>query len=546
MAQILKTFDDLIDHCREQLGVQESDTTAVNKIKRALNHFYINEVIPFKRWNWLTKHTKIIHKQFYTGGTASVTPDSATVTLSVAPSSAIGSLTNYYFAVDGFDEVYTISAHTSESTTVTLSSTFQGTVNTAAAFAVWTDRIALPADCREVFEMWHNRLPTTMEGKGHKEFLQLRNMGPRASGLPQAFYVGDYFDPSGGSETETDRYRVANIWPAYTDQNVTISVDYAQEVDALDATTDEPVMPIEDRNVLVHGALSELWRTIARNPEEAANSFQLYQNKLSRMAGKIENGFDAPILTPKSSYLRSKRASRIGTLSNRAFGDGAIGMGSSSYSAPTYLANVTINGATITGNVTVSSGITIDGVDISVLSSDLTAHIADTSTHGTSGNILGDTDTQTVTNKTLAVASNNITSTTNRVAQYNSSTGNLEAADITGTELTYLNDVEGLSSVSLTDNTTNGTALSFAHASFDVVYVEYSIKRGAGNVEAGVLVLGTDGTNTSLGQTVYSTLGTLGTTFNSTISGANVLLRYTTTSTGTGVTMKYKLSKRQA
>jgi hypothetical protein len=546
MALILKTFDDIADHCREQLGVQSGDTNALNKIKRAINHYYINEIVPFKRWNWLTKHTKVIHKQFYTGGTASVTPDSTTVTLSVAPSSSIGSLTNYYFAVDGFDEVYDISAHTSESVTLTLSSAYQGVVNTEAAFAIWTDRVALPTDCREVFSMWHNRLPNPMEGRGHKEFIAIRNQGPRAQGLPTDFYVGDYFDPSGGAETEADRYRLVNIWPAYTDQSVTLSVDYAQEVSALSSDDDEPVLPLEDRNVIVYGALSELWRTIARNPEESANAYQMYQTKLARMAGKIEGGFDAPILAPKAGYLRSKRASRIGALSSRGFGGTMTGSGGSSYSAPTYLADVTINGATITGNITVSASVTIDGRDISVDGATMDAHIAaTTSVHGITdtADLLTTSNTKTVTNKTLAVASNSITSTASRVGVYDSG-GSLTASAITSAELTYLDDVEALTSLAMSDNQVAAADVAtWTLASFDSIHILYSLSRGASNKEMGQIVLTTDGTSAGLAQGVISSLGTLGVTFTADVSAGTVRLRYTSTSTGTAPAMKYNVIK---
>ncbi len=47
--------------------------------------------------------------------------------------------------------------------------------------------------------------------------------------------------------------------------------------------------------------------------------------------------------------------------------------------------------------------------DINTINAALTPHLADTSTHGTTGDIVGTSDAQALTNKTLVVASNTVT-----------------------------------------------------------------------------------------------------------------------------------------
>lgn len=523
-AKKLLTFIDLINYCQEQLGLQSGDTNAKNKIKRAINNWYVNEIVPFKRWMWLRKTSRVIHKTYYAVGTCAVTPDSATVTLSTAVSALVGasgSFTGYKFAVEGFDEIYDISAHTALSTTVTLASTYQGTVSTATTYKIWKDYIALPTDCREVVEMWHNRQQKTMEGKGAQEFRQIVAQAPRALSLPAAFHVDDFFDPSGGAETESDRYRIARLYPAITDQNVTINFDYVQEVDALDADDDEPLLPIEDRIVICYGALSDLWRTIARNPEESSTSLGMYQAKIARMAGKIEEGFDSPTISPKGSYLRNKRTSRIG--SSRNFAIGAMGAGSSSYSSPTYLEAVTINGATVTGNITVNSGITIDGRDISVDGATLDAHIADT-TDAHDASAISFSPTGTISSSDVQAAISELDS------------------DISALNTAYLTNTVALTSVTLTDNATT-TAITIPFASFNALKVDYYASRGSSIFRAGQLMLVTDGTNTSMGESIYAVLGTVGLTLTATISGSDVIIQGACTSTGTNVTFKYKMHR---
>ena len=62
--------------------------------------------------------------------------------------------------------------------------------------------------------------------------------------------------------------------------------------------------------------------------------------------------------------------------------------------------------------------------------------------NGSANVILDDTSSaNTLTNKTIVVSSNFITSTVNRVAQFNSGSGNLEASSVTNTELGYVSGV---------------------------------------------------------------------------------------------------------
>jgi hypothetical protein len=293
------------------------------------------------------------------------------------------------------------------------------------------------------------------------------------------------------------------------------------------------------------------------------------------MAGKIQDSLDKPRIEPESHYLVTRRGGRTGSRGASAFANGG-----SSASSPTYAENITINGATISGNVTVNSGITIDGVDISVLSSDVTAHIADTSTHGITSTIVGISETQTLTNKTIDADSNTITNIENadikaaaaiarsktasgtayRIlandsagvmsenaaitasrAVVSDSNGQLAASAITSTEVTYLDDVEALTSVTLTDNATT-TAASWTVASFDSVIVEYSASRGSANKETGKILIASDGTNAAIAASAAS-IGTLGLTWSADISAGSLRLRATLTSTGTNIALKYKAQK---
>lgn len=560
MAYILKDFSDIQRAVKSELKIQDSETSSDTRIQADINMIYINEVAPLKNWKWLRKNTRLEHKPYFSTGTATVTPDSTTVTLTNAPTT---SKTGYFFATDSFDEIYYISSHTASSTTVTLSSPYTGTYSTTATFKIWTDAIALPVNCRETFEVRHFFGSSNMEGVGLQEFRRLVSSSKRAAARPEIYTTDDFYDPSttGDGETESDRYRVLRVHPSQNSNSTTLEIDYIQDVTALDLDADEPLMPISDRIVLFYGAASLAWSR-ERNPEEAARCWQLFQNKLASMAAKNgEDSMDKPQLVPDNFYMSQKRQGRF--MARR--GVGTTGGGGASYTSPNFIQNANIStGNTLTGNLSVDSGITIDGVDISVLATEhdamydlasgkiLVGNSSNVATQVTpSGDITISTAGVTAIaagvivnadiSASAAIAFSKMEALTASRALVSTSGGVVDVSAITSTELTYLDDVEPLTSVTLTDNTTV-TAASWTVASFDTIILQASIKRGSANKGTYLIFIATDGTNVSVSP-VGADLGTLGVTFSGDISAGSVRLRATQTSTGTDATMQYKLAK---
>ncbi len=585
MAYKLTDFSDLYAAIQEELKVQSTDTNSLNRIKRAINMMYLDEVVPAARWPWLNGNTTIVHPAFYGTGTASVTPLSDTVTLSIAVPSTVGasgSFLNYLFSVDGTNEVYKVAAHTALSTTVTLDKAYNGVLSATASYKIWKEDLELPTDLRETIEVWHDHMTDPMEPRGLQEFRRTAAEGQKSEARPCYYTTYDYRDPStDDGETESDRYRLLKVFPSISSSSTLIKLDYVKEVSALDAAGDEPAMAVEDRIVLFYGALSLLWGSIGRNPEEAARNRGLFDTKLAKMAGKIQDSMDKPQIAPDSTYMLKMRGNRIKGISRR--GNSAFGGGQSTYSAPTYLAGVTINGATITGNVTVSPGITVDGIDLSADAATQAAHIALTSgVHGAVGSVVGTTDTQTLTNKTVDASANTITNLTNTsiaaaadiartkiaagtayailannaagVMSENAAliantivasdvNGQLVSSAITATELTYLDDAEAVTSISLNDNTASPTVVaSWAASSFAAIHMNYILRRGASNYETGTIMIITNAASAAMAQN-SATLGALGVSFTVDYSTPNVRLLYTTTSTGLAATGSYKLQK---
>ena len=385
----LKTFEDIYNAVAEELKVQTSDTTTLNRIKRDINIIYINEVLPADDWYWARKPSKRIQKAMINSGSVSVTNNSTSVTLSSAPTVSYKGM---LFASDNFEEVYEIKAHSANSTAITLDSPFQGTTNAATSYKIWENGIVLPVDCDEVYEVYHDHHGQPMESISNLQFTELVLNSPRRESRPRWYTVDEYSDPvtygsisglpalstraSDGNvrtlvfasdvssyladgdrvmiqlageekyngevviedvstttvtyihpepleeaatadlnlevllkdqKEDNEQFRRLKVYPYLYNQNTTLKIDYIQKVQPLEDATDEPIIPLRDRVVLLYGALEKAWSRI-RNPEEALRNGQKYQNKLAKMAGNMQNGQDYPTMKVSSRYKTAKRA----------------------------------------------------------------------------------------------------------------------------------------------------------------------------------------------------------------------------------------------
>jgi hypothetical protein len=506
----LKTFEDIYSMVLDEAQVSSSDTTMLNSVKRAVNAVY-QDLAGDRRWTWLEGNTTVQLPAYVSSGTVAVTQGSGTVTLSIAPTS---SKTGFYFAVDGYSEIYKIESHTAASTTVKLSETYTGSTASTASYKIWTDKLPLPVDCKETVEVWHNHHSKPLENVGRQEFRRISQLSPRSEGKPSFYFTGDHVDPSVtasisglpavstrassgvvktivfagslptavvtavtdgnpvywrisaaghpsyngdilvasvstttnsndtitytgraaytesatadttmsisaiGTEGAYKRHRELFVYPALSSSNVTLNVDYSKEVYPLENDNDEPLLPQDDRMVLVYGALHRIWAQL-RNPEEAARNLQLYEHKLRKMTGRLEDSFDTPKLRPSSRYLGAKRSARTKGLG--AYGNANISGGIGGAKVITGAAN-TVAVFNAQGELEGSS--VVSTTELAALD-------------GVSGTLVSTTATQTLTNKTIVAASNTITT---------AASGNLAATELNAALAELQTDIDSRAS----------------------------------------------------------------------------------------------------
>jgi hypothetical protein len=397
MKYQLKTFADIVNAVLEEVKIQASDTTTVNRIKRDINIVYLNEVLPFDQWHFARHNIKVTQEKYYNTGTVTVTQDSASITFSTAPAA---SQKGRLFATDGYAEVYKISSHTAGATSATLDAPFRGATASAQNFKIFNEGIQLPVDLVDTVKVWHDHIEAPCQAVADSEFLELMLNSPKREGYPRWYRVSDVDDPelyadvSGlpavstvssignvrtivfGADIEDyleqgDRLLISDannsafngevlaesvsgstldyvgegvldsnaaadlnitiqkqnspateratkklqMYPCLNKDNVTINIEYMKDVDALENDTDQPIIPINDRIVLMYGALAKAWARL-RNTEESLRNSQQFEQKLARMAGKIKSSADHPQLQVDRFYLAGKRRGRSSRWSN--------------------------------------------------------------------------------------------------------------------------------------------------------------------------------------------------------------------------------------
>jgi hypothetical protein len=183
------------------------------------------------------------------------------------------------------------------------------------------------------------------------------------------------------------------VYPSIYTTTSQLHIDYLREVQPLSEDADQPLMPIGDRTVLLYGALQRAWSR-ERNPEEASRNFQLYQQKLARMAGKADDSFDAPRLSVSKTYLGVKRQTQRRGGFNGYLSGGLSGGSGGSSSAPI------INGTASHVAVYDAQGLLSSSPAIT---SDELAWLDNVASQ-----VLGADDFGTFTNKTIDTADNSI------------------------------------------------------------------------------------------------------------------------------------------
>lgn len=302
----IKTFADIYNAVLRRAKVPTDDTVSINTIKEFINSRYM-EMAAEKKWRWRTEHRDIQVPAKYTTGTIAVTNGSRTIT--GTGTNWVADFNHRYLFKTSDEEHYQIVAVPS-TTSMLLSSPYAGTTSTGSTYTVYKPIIGLFPDLEKIEDIWHDYFTLPMKARGPEFISKLYTKFPEEENKA-VFYtrVGykEYDNLSLGTIIlgydflgESSSYAI-KIFPGIADAAYTLHVDYSKRITPLDGDTDEPIIPPQNRVILMYGALADFY-SVQRNDMAYQLWNAKYDKELMEMKGDTDDTDDYPKLSAQDKW----------------------------------------------------------------------------------------------------------------------------------------------------------------------------------------------------------------------------------------------------
>ena len=315
MATAPQALSDLRSGVRRRAKVASDDTNSNTAIDGFINERYLRVSTSYK-WRWLQKERDIRIFDEYTTGTVTVTADARTVTGS--GTTWTDAFEDRYIKISGEDTYHRIVSRNS-TTSIVLAERIERATASLLTYSIFQSDYGLWPDCEQVDEIWHDSSPTrvTVKPVGPREYSQLVSMRPDDSGKANVYTrygykpydnvrIGDFvvgYDFVGAPET----YKIA-LFPRVPDEDYTLHVRYIKKVTLLTDDTDTPLMPVEDRWILVYGALADYY---GMQGDATMMDFwnKEYEKALRKMQGDQDDSDDRARMVVPGMWSMTRRPS---------------------------------------------------------------------------------------------------------------------------------------------------------------------------------------------------------------------------------------------
>ncbi len=290
-TSVYATFNDLYTAVLTDAKENTASSNVVENVKRWLNQG--QEVVNFR------KKRSYLDKRFLLSMSGKVESsytmtEGSSIAVHTGTATLLSSSLDLGFKISGFEENYEVSSVSG--TTVVLTTTYKGNDASAATGVMFQRSIVLDPAISEVYQVWHDyfRQPLTA-------------LGPMKMRENQLFYPEQYDYATAwaifGQDNTVEARRLV-LWP-YPSVDYTVYLDTNVFVDELVLPTDEPIIPLQYRQILYWYALAQLW-AFHRNTErkdDAINNFNVW---LAKLDGLNEVSEDLPRMI--IDYRRPSRA----------------------------------------------------------------------------------------------------------------------------------------------------------------------------------------------------------------------------------------------
>ena len=317
VAYRVKTFADMYGAIMRRLKIPTTDTEALNTCKEAINSRY--ESIAFrKKWRWRRKKDSIAIHAKKTDGSVNVTNLSRIVTFTAGLFTATHA--GWVLAVTGHEEVYDIIAVDTTLNRLYLAAPYTGTTAAATAYTAYKYQYGLKPNFEELDQAWHGHHRSPINLISPRELNEMMvaypNMEGKASNCTLSGYtnfegteLGEFLlnhDFLKNTSQKTDA--MLSIFPGVPDEDYTIHVEGMVKITPLDNDTDEPLIPIEKRHVLVYGALADMY--FRETNEDQGKYFDAkFENLVERLEADSEFTDEKPIMQVVGKWWNRRRRS---------------------------------------------------------------------------------------------------------------------------------------------------------------------------------------------------------------------------------------------
>lgn len=304
-------YTDLINRVRENVGTTAATTIAKRYVNIANQDIYL---LGAEKLPWAERRASITTHERYTSGTVAATRGSTAITgtgtlwntnnSDGVPNMRAGGRITF----SGQQDVYAV-VSVGGDTAAVITPAFVGDTDGALSYSYFEDEYALAADFARPMDQQAFDTGRTIKLIGRQDFRRYypRNRIPstivRHATLLDLPFSGSA-DPVRKVQLAPPPSNVQIIHYDYITSNVAVSAAGVAS-DTLDADTDEPILPLRWRHLIVFHALYHWYRDRKDDPRSQEAKAE-YEQLKERMLGDHEVGQQRPSIAPRSSIYRAR------------------------------------------------------------------------------------------------------------------------------------------------------------------------------------------------------------------------------------------------
>lgn len=304
-------YTDLMNRVRVDTSESATKVQAQRYINIANNDLHINFG---EKFPWCERKAVLQVMAPYSTGTVAITQGSTSLTgtgtaWNTAHSfGANNARTIGKLCIAGTTDVYSISSVGSD-TGITLNERYQSSTETEASYEYFEDEYDLASDFLRPFDVQYFDANSAIPIIGRLDFRRRYPRNKITGKIEAATIVDRNFNGSTAPVRRIIFYRPPNDYELipynYITSNLAVSSAGAEQATLIE-DSDEPIVPLHYRHVLVYGALYH-WYRDKKNDTRSQEAKKEYTDLVIRIANDTEIGASRPGIAPKMSAYRNRR-----------------------------------------------------------------------------------------------------------------------------------------------------------------------------------------------------------------------------------------------